>query len=186
MSYEAYDLINQLLNRTPTARPSLGQMKQHPFFHDIQWDKLLLSPGPFIPSPGDGEDTKYFCVREGEASGAGDQPTRYSMVDNAPSTPQEDTDVNDDKMEVDDIAEVANIDAGIFNSFDEKVAHNLQGMNGQMVKHIRQRRAQSLASVKNRNIKEDDANPSHITSVKRTVSSQHPGMKMPVLPDYGL
>jgi serine/threonine protein kinase len=46
MSSEAKNLIVNLLNRNPSKRLGAGQdgaeeIKRHPFFADIDWDKVL-------------------------------------------------------------------------------------------------------------------------------------------------
>eukprot|EP01134_Creolimax_fragrantissima_P005918 CFRG5918T1 len=171
MSYEAFDLINQLLNRVPTSRPSLAVIKTHPFLHGISWDKILLSPGPFIPNPGSGEDTKYFTPRATGTSIAIGQRAAYSSVDNA-------TDTSGNVIGLQENEEDGDIDKAMFNTFDEKVAHNLQGMNGQMSKHIRSKRAQSLTYVGGAFGAKDGEVPH-----KASVSSQHPGMQLPDLHD---
>ena len=35
-------------------------IKAHPFFHSLSWDRLHLSRPPFVPDVKSGEDTKYF------------------------------------------------------------------------------------------------------------------------------
>ena len=67
MEENAKDLISQLLNINPEERIGHGingaeNIKKHPFFNDIDWDKALnkkLKP-PFIPKIEDETDIKYF------------------------------------------------------------------------------------------------------------------------------
>jgi serine/threonine protein kinase len=56
-------------------------IKAHPFFKGIQWDKLHLLKPPFVPRVKNGEDTKYF-----------DDDTVISDVDDGPSSDEEDQD----------------------------------------------------------------------------------------------
>ena len=63
----AKDLINKLLNKDPEKRIGSGKegaenIKKHPFFSDIDWNKALnkeLRP-PFIPKIENETDIKYF------------------------------------------------------------------------------------------------------------------------------
>ena len=63
----AKDLINKLLNKDPEKRIGSGKegaenIKRHPFFSDIDWNKALnkeLRP-PFIPKIENETDIKYF------------------------------------------------------------------------------------------------------------------------------
>ena len=63
----AKDLINKLLNKNPEKRIGSGKegaenIKKHPFFSDIDWNKALnkeLRP-PFIPKIENETDIKYF------------------------------------------------------------------------------------------------------------------------------
>lgn len=45
---------------SPNKRPTIKQIKAHPFFEGINWDTILSEQGPFIPKPEDSEDTTYF------------------------------------------------------------------------------------------------------------------------------
>lgn len=63
MSSLAQDLIDKLLALDPQKRlgtESAKEVKNHPFFSDINWDTLLDEHGAFIPKPKDGTDTTYF------------------------------------------------------------------------------------------------------------------------------
>ncbi|KAF2315753.1 hypothetical protein GH714_040290 [Hevea brasiliensis] len=73
MSFEACDLINKLLTENPIQRlgaTGAKEVKQHPFFGDINWDTLARQKAMFIPTA-DAYDTSYFmsryiCNPEGE------------------------------------------------------------------------------------------------------------------------
>lgn len=63
---EAKDLISQLLVADPDAR--LGSngaeaIKNHPFLADVDWDRLFIEDGPFVPPVDDPELTDYFDSR---------------------------------------------------------------------------------------------------------------------------
>nr|XP_043629692.1 probable serine/threonine protein kinase IREH1 [Erigeron canadensis] len=66
MSPEAQDLIDQFLTEDPNQR--LGargatEVKQHPYFRDINWDTLARQKAAFIPSSESALDTSYFTSR---------------------------------------------------------------------------------------------------------------------------
>ncbi|CAO3574708.1 unnamed protein product [Mortierella alpina] len=63
LSWEAHDLINKLLSREPSHRPSPAQLKAHPFFRGVDWENIRNQEAPFIPSPNDNMDTSYFDAR---------------------------------------------------------------------------------------------------------------------------
>eukprot|EP00339_Tiarina_fusa_P016014 CAMPEP_0117007500 /NCGR_PEP_ID=MMETSP0472-20121206/7360_1 /TAXON_ID=693140 ORGANISM="Tiarina fusus, Strain LIS" /NCGR_SAMPLE_ID=MMETSP0472 /ASSEMBLY_ACC=CAM_ASM_000603 /LENGTH=220 /DNA_ID=CAMNT_0004709291 /DNA_START=1619 /DNA_END=2278 /DNA_ORIENTATION=+ len=68
MPEDAKDLITKLLCADPSERLGANgadEVKQHPFFHDINWDSLLTdSVPPFVPDTVNLEDTSYFEARE--------------------------------------------------------------------------------------------------------------------------
>lgn len=66
MSPDAQDLIDQLLTEDPNQR--LGargatEVKQHPYFRDINWDTLARQKAAFVPSSESALDTSYFTSR---------------------------------------------------------------------------------------------------------------------------
>jgi len=50
-SDELKDFITQLLNKDPSKRPSFDQMKAHPWFIDINWDKVISREEPASLKP---------------------------------------------------------------------------------------------------------------------------------------
>ncbi|KAJ1506629.1 hypothetical protein HMI56_000510 [Coelomomyces lativittatus] len=69
VSMEAKDLILKLLCPDPQRRwTSATQVKQHPFFKELDFETLLTSPPPFQPDPTHMEDTDYFDQRGCEPS----------------------------------------------------------------------------------------------------------------------
>ncbi|KAF9275415.1 hypothetical protein BGZ68_010816, partial [Mortierella alpina] len=69
LSWEAHDLINKLLSREPSHRPSPAQLKAHPFFRGVDWENIRNQEAPFIPSPNDNMDTSYFDGKEKKDEG---------------------------------------------------------------------------------------------------------------------
>ncbi|XP_051113512.1 probable serine/threonine protein kinase IREH1 isoform X2 [Andrographis paniculata] len=66
MSLEAYDLIDRFLTEDPNQRLGAGgasEVKQHPFFKDINWDTLARQKAAFVPASEGAMDTSYFTSR---------------------------------------------------------------------------------------------------------------------------
>ncbi|CAA0811268.1 Probable serine/threonine protein kinase IREH1 [Striga hermonthica] len=66
MSPEAYDLIDRLLTEDPNQRlgaVGASEVKQHPFFRDINWDTLARQKAAFVPASESAMDTSYFTSR---------------------------------------------------------------------------------------------------------------------------
>ncbi|KAL4574650.1 hypothetical protein LXL04_021486 [Taraxacum kok-saghyz] len=66
MSPDAQDLIDQLLTEDPNQRLGAGgatEVKQHPYFRDINWDTLARQKAAFVPSSESALDTSYFTSR---------------------------------------------------------------------------------------------------------------------------
>ncbi|KAG0280527.1 hypothetical protein BGZ95_009763 [Linnemannia exigua] len=66
LSPEARDFMERLLCSDPEQRLGFNgaeEVKNHPFFKDINWDTLLSERPAFVPAPADIEDTEYFDVR---------------------------------------------------------------------------------------------------------------------------
>lgn len=70
---EAKDLMNRLMTISPEDRlganidekyPNGGaEIRNHPWFADINWDTLLEDKAQFVPAPENLEDTEYFDAR---------------------------------------------------------------------------------------------------------------------------
>ncbi|KAI8334590.1 hypothetical protein BC941DRAFT_378713 [Chlamydoabsidia padenii] len=66
VSVEARDFMEKLMTLDPTKRLGANgpdEVKQHPFFKDIDWDHLLSASPSFVPQPIGQEDTAYFDTR---------------------------------------------------------------------------------------------------------------------------
>ncbi|KAJ7228508.1 hypothetical protein GGX14DRAFT_413513 [Mycena pura] len=65
-SPEARDFMARLMNLDPTARLGANgadEVKAHPFFDGIEWDKVTTTEAAFIPQVTDPESTDYFDPR---------------------------------------------------------------------------------------------------------------------------
>ncbi|KAL0073273.1 hypothetical protein F4703DRAFT_1972825, partial [Phycomyces blakesleeanus] len=66
ISPEARDFMERLMTLDPRKRLGANgpeEVKQHPFFKDLNWDTLLKESPSFIPNPENVEDTNYFDSR---------------------------------------------------------------------------------------------------------------------------
>lgn len=68
-------------------------IKAHPFFNRIAWDRLHLTRPPFVPDVSGGDDTKYFDeedpvsdVDDAASEPSGDEASDEDMPDNRPTT----------------------------------------------------------------------------------------------------
>ncbi|KAM4548676.1 microtubule-associated serine/threonine-protein kinase 2 isoform 7-T7 [Odontesthes bonariensis] len=85
LPYEPQDLITKLLRQNPLERLGTGgayEVKQHPFFTDLDWNSLLRQKAEFIPQLESEDDTSYFDTRS----------DRYHHLDS-----EEEDDTNDDE-----------------------------------------------------------------------------------------
>lgn len=80
VSNECLDLISRLLEKNPAQRlgsQGASQIKQHPFFVNVNWDHLLARAvkAPFVPKITNAEDTTYidseFTTMQFESYGQG-------------------------------------------------------------------------------------------------------------------
>ncbi|KAK4515895.1 uncharacterized protein ATC70_010853 [Mucor velutinosus] len=63
---EAYDFMERLLTLDPEQRLGRNgpeEVREHPFFKDLDWDTLLSESPSFVPQPMNEEDTDYFDAR---------------------------------------------------------------------------------------------------------------------------
>ncbi|KAG0047963.1 hypothetical protein BGZ83_007078 [Gryganskiella cystojenkinii] len=66
ISPEARDFMERLLCPVPEQRLGFNgadEVKEHPFFQEIDWETLLTERPAFVPAPANVEDTDYFDVR---------------------------------------------------------------------------------------------------------------------------
>lgn len=60
---EAKDIISSLLTQSPRDRLGTGgshEVKEHPYFHGVNWNCLLRQKAEFLPQLSSDEDTSYF------------------------------------------------------------------------------------------------------------------------------
>ncbi|KAI2086703.1 rim15, signal transduction response regulator [Ophidiomyces ophidiicola] len=66
-SEQARDLMNKLMNLNPEERLGSNsggeEIRNHPWFSNVNWDTLLEDDGSFVPTILDPEDTEYFDQR---------------------------------------------------------------------------------------------------------------------------
>ena len=61
--WEARKIVNQLLQRNPEERLGVGgaeEVKEHPFFADVNWQGLLRRKAEYLPDLANEDDTSYF------------------------------------------------------------------------------------------------------------------------------
>ncbi|KAI9012776.1 kinase-like domain-containing protein [Gaertneriomyces semiglobifer] len=63
LSHEAKDLIQRLLQNDPKVRLRAEGLKAHPFFAEVDWERVREQPAAFVPSPETQTDTSYFDAR---------------------------------------------------------------------------------------------------------------------------
>ena len=84
----AKDIMNKLMCLDSTKRLGAGgaeEVKNHPFFSDINWDTLFEDDTPFVPAPEHPEDTDYFDPR--------------GLMGTLPDFPEEDTSEDTSKLD---------------------------------------------------------------------------------------
>uniref|UniRef100_A0A3Q3K867 non-specific serine/threonine protein kinase n=1 Tax=Monopterus albus TaxID=43700 RepID=A0A3Q3K867_MONAL len=77
---DAQELITLLLRQNPLERMGTGgaaEVKQHPFFHNLDWNGLLRQKAEFIPQLESEDDTSYF---DSELANTVKQKTRRTKI----------------------------------------------------------------------------------------------------------
>ncbi len=77
VSPEARDLMESLMCTDPKRRLGSGgqeEIKNHAFFHGLDWDNVTAEPGPFVPQVTDPESTDYFDLRGASHQDFDDEP----------------------------------------------------------------------------------------------------------------
>jgi len=88
VSEEAKDIMDKLMCLDQTRRLGAGgaqEVKNHPFFADVNWDTLFEDDTPFVPQPEHPEDTDYFDSR-GLSGTLHDFPEEDSVEDSTNRT----------------------------------------------------------------------------------------------------
>ena len=87
---DAVDLIRRLLCE-PEQRLTYDQIKEHPFFHGLDWDSIRSLPAPFQPQLESPADTKYFPKFSDEDQGRALAAAQGGTTANEPANqPSED------------------------------------------------------------------------------------------------
>jgi 3-phosphoinositide dependent protein kinase-1 len=82
LSEEAKDLIQKLLQKDPTKRPTIEEIKAHPFFDGIDFKNHMSKPRPLVLS----HDPKYFSlVKEFAATNSTSTLSTSSTTPTSPS-----------------------------------------------------------------------------------------------------
>ncbi|QEU59191.1 Rim15 [Kluyveromyces lactis] len=88
ISPDAKDLVNKLLVLDPNKRLGANgsqEIKQHPYFKDVDWDHVYDEQPSFVPRVEHPEDTEYFDLRGASldefAASNFDEDNDYTMLD---------------------------------------------------------------------------------------------------------
>ncbi|OAA64327.1 serine/threonine-protein kinase [Niveomyces insectorum RCEF 264] len=95
VSPEAKDLINKLLCMEPRDRLGANrdekyasggeEIRNHPWFQDVNWDTLLQDVAQFVPQLENPEDTEYFDTRGATLQSFTEEVEEQSTTPNAPN-----------------------------------------------------------------------------------------------------
>jgi CheY-like chemotaxis protein len=86
ISPEARDFMERLMDTNPSKRLGANgseEVRQHPFFKDIDWNCLLTKSPAFKPNPVNLEDTEYFDARGATMHAMMDDEDIQAQVENA-------------------------------------------------------------------------------------------------------
>ncbi|XP_068920602.1 microtubule-associated serine/threonine-protein kinase 3-like [Petaurus breviceps papuanus] len=88
---DAQDLITKLLRQSPMDRLGTGgayEVKQHPFFHNLDWTGLLRQKAEFIPQLEAEDDTSYFDTRSERYRHLGSEDDETNDEESSAEIPQ--------------------------------------------------------------------------------------------------
>nr|XP_020864527.1 LOW QUALITY PROTEIN: microtubule-associated serine/threonine-protein kinase 3 [Phascolarctos cinereus] len=88
---DAQDLITKLLRQSPLDRLGTGgayEVKQHPFFHNLDWTGLLRQKAEFIPQLEAEDDTSYFDTRSERYRHLGSEDDETNDEESSTEIPQ--------------------------------------------------------------------------------------------------
>ncbi|XP_028272971.1 microtubule-associated serine/threonine-protein kinase 3 isoform X3 [Parambassis ranga] len=109
---DAQELITLLLRQNPLERMGAGgaaEVKQHQFFHNLDWNGLLRQKAEFIPQLESEEDTSYFDTRS----------ERYHHLE----TEEEDTNDEDFNVELRQFSSCSHRFSKVYSSLDLSRGH---------------------------------------------------------------
>ncbi|XP_023407987.2 microtubule-associated serine/threonine-protein kinase 3 isoform X1 [Loxodonta africana] len=88
---DAQDLITRLLRQSPLDRLGTGgahEVKQHPFFHALDWAGLLRHKAEFVPQLEAEDDTSYFDTRSERYRHLGSEDDETNDEESSTEIPQ--------------------------------------------------------------------------------------------------
>ncbi|XP_072227856.1 microtubule-associated serine/threonine-protein kinase 2 isoform X4 [Leuresthes tenuis] len=109
---DAQELITLLLRQNPLERMGAGgaaEVKQHQFFHSLDWNGLLRQKAEFIPQLESEDDTSYFDTRS----------ERYHHLE----TEEEDTNDEDFNVELRQFSSCSHRFSKVYSSLDLSRGH---------------------------------------------------------------
>ncbi|XP_061656510.1 microtubule-associated serine/threonine-protein kinase 4 isoform X2 [Syngnathoides biaculeatus] len=109
---DAQELIGVLLRQNPLERMGAGgaaEVKQHPFFHHLDWNGLLRQKAEFIPQLESEDDTSYFDTRS----------ERYHHLE----TEEDDTNDEDFNVEMRQFSSCSHRFSKVYSSLDLSRGH---------------------------------------------------------------
>ncbi|XP_057675947.1 microtubule-associated serine/threonine-protein kinase 4 isoform X1 [Corythoichthys intestinalis] len=109
---DAQELIAVLLRQNPLERMGAGgaaEVKQHPFFHHLDWNGLLRQKAEFIPQLESEDDTSYFDTRS----------ERYHHLE----TEEDDTNDEDFNVEMRQFSSCSHRFSKVYSSLDLSRGH---------------------------------------------------------------
>ncbi|XP_074546927.1 microtubule-associated serine/threonine-protein kinase 3 isoform X3 [Halichoeres trimaculatus] len=109
---DAQELITLLLRQNPLERMGTGgaaEVKQHQFFHNLDWNSLLRQKAEFIPQLESEDDTSYFDTRS----------DRYPHLE----TEEDDTNDEDFNVELRQFSSCSHRFSKVYSSLDLSRGH---------------------------------------------------------------
>ncbi|XP_059214695.1 microtubule-associated serine/threonine-protein kinase 3 [Centropristis striata] len=109
---DSQELITLLLRQSPLERMGTGgaaEVKQHQFFHNLDWNSLLRQKAEFIPQLESEDDTSYFDTRS----------ERYHHLE----TEEEDTNDEDFNVELRQFSSCSHRFSKVYSSLDLSRGH---------------------------------------------------------------
>ncbi|KAG0170786.1 hypothetical protein DFQ30_002014 [Apophysomyces sp. BC1015] len=150
ISPEARDFMERLMMLDPEKRLGANgpaEVKNHAFFKNIDWDKLLTESPSFVPQPENMEDTDYFDARGATMQHLEDalEDSAKKQVEQAKAIIQEQNPEKiapcdgktADGFPMNDLAEDSSADGAYFGTFVYKNLPVLEKANEDMIRKIR-------------------------------------------------
>lgn len=132
LTENAKSILKRLLESNPEQRPSVAELKRHPFFEGIEWDYLRSQPAPFIPNTTDQTDTSYFDMRNSRLP-----PCDQNISDSVQNlqVDMNNCDLEAEKEEEEEDKTMTKDDS--FESFSYKNINLLENINQRMTESIK-------------------------------------------------